>query len=261
MDFRTQVAEEKKRLSQQRRDVQKRVSALESELTALGAEMKNIDGEMAAIEAYETAKGSVPAPKRRQPRKATAPATGSGTKRATRRRRGVSRRAQILSALAPLGSAGAGRSDIIQTLNVKGDKSAEQSVSNALAALKKSGEVSHQDGKYIAQVADSSAPAPADEPASDEPGAADEPPAADEPTAQESETAAPRARRPRTSRRADIVRIIEDAGSEGVGRADIIERLGVKGDKSAEQSVSNALANLKKAATVAHNDGKYTIAS
>ena len=256
MDFRTQVAEEKKRLSQQRRDVQKRVSALESELTALGAEMKNIDGEMAAIEAYETAKGSVPAPKRRQPRKATAAATvsgtktGSGTKRATRRRRRVSRRAEILSTIASFGSAGAGRSDIIQTLDVKGDKSAEQSVSNALAALKKSGEVSHQDGKYIAQVADSSASAPAAEPA-----------AADEPAAPESETAAPRARRRRTSRRAAIVSIIEAAGSDGVGRAGIIEQLGVKGDKSAEQSVSNALANLKKSGAVAHNDGKYSSAS
>ena len=266
MDFRTQVTEEKKRLSQQRRDVQKRVSALESELTALGAEMKNIDGEMAAIEAYETAKGSAPAPKRRQPRKAAAPATGlgtkagSGTKKATRRRRRVSRRAEILSAIASFGSTGAGRADIIQTLNVKGDKSAEQSVSNALAALKKSGDVAHEDGKYIAG-ADAPADAPAGAPAGARAGESPAPAAAEESRAPESATAAPKARRRRTSRRAAIVSIIEAAGSEGVGRAAIIEQLGVKGDKSAEQSVSNALANLKKSGGVAHNDGKYSSAS
>ena len=65
MEFRTYVAEEKKRLTQQRKDVQKRVSGLESELQALGAELKNIDNEMEAIQAYEAAKASVPAPARR----------------------------------------------------------------------------------------------------------------------------------------------------------------------------------------------------
>ena len=280
MDFRTQVAEEKKRLSQQRRDVQKRMSALESELGALGAEMKNIDGEMAAIEAYETAQGSAPALKRRQPRKAAAGAkTGSGTKKATRRRRRVSRRGEILAAIASFGSAGAGRADIIQTLNVKGDKSAEQSVSNALAALKKSGDVAHEDGKYIAGAASAGAPAdapggdpggasagaPADAPGGAPAGApageSPAPAAAEESPAPESATTAPQARRRRTSRRTAIVSIIEAAGSEGVGRSAIIEQLGVKGDKSAEQSVSNALANLKKSGGVAHNDGKYSSAS
>ncbi len=272
MDFRTQVAEEKKRLSQQRRDVQKRMSALESELGALGAEMKNIDGEMAAIEAYETAQGSAPALKRRQPRKAAAGAkTGSGTKKATRRRRRVSRRGEILAAIASFGSAGAGRADIIQKLNVKGDKSAEQSVSNALAALKKSGDVAHEDGKYIAGAASAGAPggdpggasagAPADAPGGAPAGESPAPAAAEESPAPESATTAPQARRRRTSRRTAIVSIIEAAGSEGVGRSAIIEQLGVKGDKSAEQSVSNALANLKKSGGVAHNDGKYSSAS
>ena len=235
MAFRTQVAEEKKRLSQQRRDTEKRIGALESELGALAAEMKGIDAELAAIEAYESAT-TAPAPRKRRARKAdaSAPATPAPAKR-TRRRRRVSRRAEIVAAIASFGAAGAGRADIIRTLDVKGDKSAEQSVSNALAALKKSGEVAHQDGKYIAQAAEGAAPAPAQA------------------------AAAPKARRRRrTSRRAAIVSIIEAAGSDGIGRAGIIEQLNVKGDKSAEQSVSNALANLKKSGAVAHGDGKYS---
>ena len=58
--------------------------------------------------------------------------------------------------------------------------------------------------------------------------------------------------------RLDLGAVIEAAGSDGIGRAGIIEQLNVKGDKSAEQSVSNALANLKKSGAVAHGDGKYT---
>ena len=249
MDFRTQVAEEKKRLSQQRRDTEKRIGALESELSALAGEMKGIDAELAAIEAYESATGA-PAPRKRRARKAdaSAAATPAPAKR-TRRRRRVSRRAEIVSVIASFGAAGAGRADIIGTLDVKGDKSAEQSVSNALAALKKSGEVAHQDGKYIATAVEE--PAAAAEPAAAE--AAAETEAAPEPAP------APKARRRRrTSRRAAIVSVIEAAGSDGIGRAGIIEQLNVKGDKSAEQSVSNALANLKKSGAVAHGDGKYT---
>ena len=251
MDFRTQVAEEKKRLSQQRRDTEKRIGALESELSALATEMKGIAAELAAIDAYESATAA-PAPRKRRARKADA-AAPTPAKR-TRRRRKVSRRAEIVSAIASFGAAGAGRADIIRTLDVKGDKSAEQSVSNALAALKKSGEVTHQDGKYMAQAVEGAEPAPAEAPA--------EP--AGEPAAETAaEPAAPpkARRRRRTSRRAAIVSIIEAAGSDGIGRSGIIEQLNVKGDKSAEQSVSNALANLKKSAAVAHGDGKYSIPS
>ena len=244
MDFRTQVAEEKKRLSQQRRDTEKRIGALESELSTLATEMKGIDAELAAIDAYESATAA-PAPRKRRARKADAPAPAPAKR--TRRRRRVSRRAEIVSAIASFGAAGAGRADIIRTLDVKGDKSAEQSVSNALAALKKSGEVTHQDGKYMAQAVEGAEPAPAEAPAEPAAERAAEP------------TAPPKARRRRrTSRRAAIVSIIEAAGSDGIGRSGIIEQLNVKGDKSAEQSVSNALANLKKSGAVAHGDGKYS---
>ena len=246
MDFRTQVAEEKKRLSQQRRDTEKRIGALESELSALATEMKGIDAELAAIDAYESATAA-PAPRKRRAPKADARAPA----KRTRRRRRASRRAEIVAAIASFGAAGAGRADIIRTLDVKGDKSAEQSVSNALAALKKSGEVTHQDGKYMAQAVEGATPAPAEAVAESEAPA--------EAAAAAAPEAAPKARRRRgTSRRAAIVSVIEAAGSDGIGRAGIIEQLDVKGDKSAEQSVSNALANLKKSGAVAHGDGKYS---
>jgi hypothetical protein len=56
--------------------------------------------------------------------------------------------------------------------------------------------------------------------------------------------------------REDVLAVI--AGSEsGIGRAAILEVMGAKGDKKAEQSISNALANLKKAGTVSADGGLY----
>jgi hypothetical protein len=48
---------------------------------------------------------------------------------------------------------------------------------------------------------------------------------------------------------------------EGMSRAEIVEAMGKKGDKTGEQSVSNALTALKKANKVASNDGKYLAGS
>ena len=144
MAFRTHVTQEKKRLAQQRRVAAKRTAEIESQLGDLRSELETIDGEFAAIAAYERARSDAPAPRVRRRPKADAP-TRARTRR--RRRRGA-RRAEILSVIASFGSDGVGRGGIIGTLNVKGDKSAEQSVSSALAALKKSGAVAHQDGKY-----------------------------------------------------------------------------------------------------------------
>ena len=44
---------------------------------------------------------------------------------------------------------------------------------------------------------------------------------------------------------------------EGLARADILTLLTLKGDKSAEKSVSNALTNMKKAKKIKSKDGKY----
>lgn len=145
MEFRAQIAAEKKRLGQQQRELQKRMADIQSQLSDLADEMKAMDRGMAAIQAYENAIADVPASRGRRPPKSDAPPT----RRRRRRRRG-SRRVDVLSAIASSGSAGVTRKDIIVAFNVKGDRSAEQSISSALAALKKTGAVAHQDGKYVA---------------------------------------------------------------------------------------------------------------
>ena len=145
MDFRAHVSEEKKRLAQQQGQAQKRKSEIESQLSDLAGELQGIDGELAAIEAYEKAVGDIRPSRARRVSKVDAALAKS-----PRSGRKVSRRAEVLSVIASFGSAGVSRGDIILTLNVKGERSAEQSVSNALAALKKIAAVAHRDGKYIA---------------------------------------------------------------------------------------------------------------
>lgn len=61
----------------------------------------------------------------------------------------------------------------------------------------------------------------------------------------------------RTGIRQEILDLI--AKSKGMGRADIIEAMGVKGSKADEQAVSNALAALKKAGTITADSGQYTV--
>lgn len=71
-----------------------------------------------------------------------------GNGRTATRRTGI--RDEILSIVkgAPTGIS---RADVLTKLNAKGNKSAEQSASNALAALKKSGAVTLADGLYKAK--------------------------------------------------------------------------------------------------------------
>lgn len=45
----------------------------------------------------------------------------------------------------------------------------------------------------------------------------------------------------------------------GIARADLIEAMEAKGDKSAEQSISNALSALKKQGTITSADGQYKV--
>lgn len=149
MDFRAQVAEETSRLAKQQRKVQMRMAEIESQLTGLVTELQGIDGEMAAIVAYESSIAAQPASPAGKPSKTNSPPI-----RTTRRRRRGSRRAEILSAVASFGSAGASRRDIIRTLSAEGNRSTEQSIGNALAALKMSSAVLHQDGRYVAAPGD-----------------------------------------------------------------------------------------------------------
>jgi hypothetical protein len=63
----------------------------------------------------------------------------------------------------------------------------------------------------------------------------------------------------RTGIREQVLKIVEGS-PDGITRADVLSKLDAKGDKSAEQSASNALAALKKANQIDLKDGKYIAA-
>jgi hypothetical protein len=52
------------------------------------------------------------------------------------------------------------------------------------------------------------------------------------------------------------MQVIKDNPS-GLTRGEILERMGLKGDKPGEMSVSNALTALTKSSQIARRDGKY----
>ena len=56
--------------------------------------------------------------------------------------------------------------------------------------------------------------------------------------------------------RGNVLNTISKA-TDGISRASLLEALGVKGDKSGESSVSNALTALKKANKVTSDNGLY----
>jgi len=66
--------------------------------------------------------------------------------------------------------------------------------------------------------------------------------------------ARPQARR--GSRREALLQTIRENPS-GLKRGEILERMGLKGDKAGEMSVSNALTALTKSNQVARHEGKY----
>lgn len=62
----------------------------------------------------------------------------------------------------------------------------------------------------------------------------------------------------RGSKREQLLQLIKDGN--GLTRGEILEKMGLKGDKTGEMSVSNALTALTKANQVARRDGKYVAA-
>lgn len=59
----------------------------------------------------------------------------------------------------------------------------------------------------------------------------------------------------RGSRREELLNLIREGN--GLSRGDILERMGLKGDKAGEMSVSNALTALAKRNQVRREGGKY----
>ena len=66
-------------------------------------------------------------------------------------------------------------------------------------------------------------------------------------------------RAPRGSRQQSVLAVIAKS-KKGMTRGDILQAMGLKGDKGGERAVSNALTALKKAKRVASKDRKYLAA-
>jgi Fe2+ or Zn2+ uptake regulation protein len=65
-----------------------------------------------------------------------------------------------------------------------------------------------------------------------------------------------RSARAEAAKRDALMKVIKDNPS-GLTRGEILERMGLKGNKSGEMSVSNALTALTKANQVTRRDGRY----
>jgi hypothetical protein len=128
--FETFIAKERDRLAKQKDDILARQQKLDEEFAT-------VEKELAAIAAYEAVKlGKSPQTKR-------------GSKGG---RSGVARGSRLQGVLEVIekNPAGLSRGEILQALGLKGNKAGEQSVSNALTALKKARRVTAKEGKYTA---------------------------------------------------------------------------------------------------------------
>lgn len=142
MRFADVMQRERERLNREREEILDQQKELENKLN-------EISRELAAIEAYEaakTGKATTPSRKRRGPGKSNMPTRQSGQNRA--RARVAGRRAALLQVIGGEPN-GLSRGQIFERMAIKGDKTAEKSVSNALTALTKNNHISRRDGKYV----------------------------------------------------------------------------------------------------------------
>lgn len=117
------MEKERTRLNEMRAEAQTRKAVIDEEIA-------DIDRQLSYIAAYDNAK--------------------AGKKKSTTQRapRSDGRRATLLQFINSQQD-GVTRSDILTHLGVKGDKAQEQSVSNALSVLKKTGKIGQQNGRYM----------------------------------------------------------------------------------------------------------------
>ena len=128
--FATFIARDRERLNKEREEISKQQHELELKLDA-------VNRELAAIDAYEAAKSGKPRAPVKQVRASRAPSRG---------RRGSKREALVQ--LIQQNPSGLTRGEILDKMGLKGDKSGEMSISNALTALIKANQVSRRDRKY-----------------------------------------------------------------------------------------------------------------
>lgn len=124
------IARERERLHAERERVFNEQQALENKLA-------EINRELAAVDAYEAARSG----------KSAAPARQTRARSAQRQARRGSRREGLLALIRQ--NPGLARGEILERMGLKGNKAGEMSVSNALTALTKAGQVRRDGGKYM----------------------------------------------------------------------------------------------------------------
>ena len=126
--FQDFITRDRERLHAEREAIFNQQHELEGKLAA-------INNEMRAIDAYEAAKSGKPASTRQ---------TGTAA------RREPAAAASASSSCRSSRTAGLTRGEILEKMGLKGNKTGEMSVSNALTALTKGNQVARRDGKYLA---------------------------------------------------------------------------------------------------------------
>ena len=142
MRFADVMQRERERLSRERDEVLDQQKDLENKLTEINRELAAVD----AYEAAKTGKAAMPGRQPRGPRRGVAAVKPSAETGA--RPRAGSRREVLLQVIRDQPN-GISRGEIFVRMGLKGDKSAEKSVSNALTALTKGNQVFRRDGKYV----------------------------------------------------------------------------------------------------------------
>jgi hypothetical protein len=143
MRFAEVMRRERERLNREREEIVERQKELENKLT-------EINREFAAIEAYEAAKTGKAATATRQRRgRGKSEASSRQSSGENRSRPRVGGRREALLKVIGAEPSGLNRGQIFERMAIKGDKTAEKSVSNALTVLTKSNQVSRRDGKYV----------------------------------------------------------------------------------------------------------------
>ncbi len=143
MSFADVMQRERERLRREREEIINQQRDLENKLT-------EINRELAAVDAYEAAKTGKAATPGRQPRgpRTTAAAVKQSSAKTGARPPARGRREALLRVIGEQPN-GLSRGEIFLHMGLKGNKSAEKSVSNALTALTKSNQVSRREGRYV----------------------------------------------------------------------------------------------------------------
>ena len=117
-------------------------------LQRLEKRLAELERELEAIDAYETTKGKAEPTPTRKARSRRAPVKNAKRKQPQAASPRGGKREALLQVLRE-NPDGLRRGEILTRLGVKGNKSGETSVSNALTALTKTNQLARLDGKYL----------------------------------------------------------------------------------------------------------------